>query len=320
MTNRTAGRSAAIICALLVSGTAQARPRPPHLLFFTRQVHHPHAAVTGKDGQPSVAGKVMEQLAADNGFRVTQSTDGRLFTPEGLAPFDGFIFYTIGDPTTAVAADGSPPMPPEGKQLLLDSVAKGKPFIGIHVASDTFLTPGNPFSDAGDQADPYVKMLGGEFIPHGAQQQGRAFCADPRWPGMSPGFCDTKDGVSLFEEWYSLKNYAKDIHVIMWLATWSLKNVGKDACYRRAPYPIAWSRLHGKGRVFYTALGHRDEVWASPAFRSMLAGGIKWATGAVKASIKPNLTAVTPYYYEIPPDERPPPKDAKAPGAKAPGP
>jgi hypothetical protein len=93
------------------------------------------------------------------------------------------------------------------------------------------------------------------------------------------------------------------MHVILWMGTWSLMNTGKDSVYRRPPYPLAWARMHGKGRVFYTALGHRDDVWASPMFQSMLVGGIKWATGAAQADLKPNLTAVTPFFAELPPND-----------------
>ncbi|MFN7162078.1 MAG: ThuA domain-containing protein [Fimbriimonadales bacterium] len=50
---------------------------------------------------------------------------------------------------------------------------------------------------------------------------------------------------------------------------------------------LAWCRDYGKGRVFYTALGHRLDVWQSEAYQRHLLGGIVWAlrlqeTGAVK--------------------------------------
>jgi hypothetical protein len=43
-------------------------------------------------------------------------------------------------------------------------------------------------------------------------------------------------------------------------------------------YPQAWYRTFDKGRSFYTALGHRDDIWSSdPVFRAHLVGGIRWA-------------------------------------------
>ena len=44
-------------------------------------------------------------------------------------------------------------------------------------------------------------------------------------------------------------------------------------------YPLAWCREYGEGRSFYTALGHRDDVWTNPKFQAHLLGGIKWALG-----------------------------------------
>jgi type 1 glutamine amidotransferase len=45
-------------------------------------------------------------------------------------------------------------------------------------------------------------------------------------------------------------------------------------------YPQAWTREYGKGRSFYTSLGHRDDIWSSdPVFRAHITGGIRWALG-----------------------------------------
>src|SRR5262249_3230214 len=160
---------------------------------------------------------------------------------------------------------------------------KGKGFVGTHCASDTF-------HGRGDTVDPYIQMLGGEFISHGSQQVAKAICVDSRFPG----FTVVKDGLELNEEWYSLKNFAPNLHVLLYQATWSLKNVGGNSVYRRAPFPSTWAHPYGKGRVFYTALGHREDVWTNPVFQSMLAGGIRWAAGDAKAEIRPNIKVVTP--------------------------
>jgi type 1 glutamine amidotransferase len=51
---------------------------------------------------------------------------------------------------------------------------------------------------------------------------------------------------------------------------------------------MAWCRDYGKGRVFYTALGHREEVWRDPRFQQMLVHAIKWATGEVPGDATPS--------------------------------
>lgn len=40
---------------------------------------------------------------------------------------------------------------------------------------------------------------------------------------------------------------------------------------------MAWTRTEGKGRIFYTSLGHREDVWTNPVWRQHLLGGMAWA-------------------------------------------
>ena len=289
--------------------------KPKQVLFFTKSSGYEHSVIKTQDGQPSLAHKALDELGAKHGFVVTHTKDGGVFTAEGIAKYDAFIFYTTGDLTTP-GNDKNPPMSAEGKAAFLEAITRGKGFVAMHAGADTFHSPGERFEASDEAADPYVKMLGGEFIKHGQQQKAKVVCADARFPG----FAECKDSFEMLEEWYSFKNFAQDLHVLHWLGTWSMKNTGNDSVYRRAPYPVTWARRHGKGRVFYTALGHRDEVWAHPLFRNLLTGAIKWATGLASASVKPNIAAVTPGFAELPPNDPPPPKPAAPTAAATPPP
>jgi uncharacterized protein len=73
-----------------------------------------------------------------------------------------------------------------------------------------------------------------------------------------------------------------------------------DSDYRRPPYPIAWVRKEGNGRVYFNAMGHRDDVWMSERFQQMLAGAIAWATGAEDAEVDANLFKVAPEAGVVP--------------------
>jgi type 1 glutamine amidotransferase len=307
----------AVIVLLLAApaALAESKAKPKRLLFFTKSSTHEHTnIIVGQpgDGQPSLAQRTLDELGQKHGFVITHSKDGGLFTPAGIAGYDGFIFYTSGDLTTP-GNDKHPPMSAEGKAAFIEAVAKGKAFVGIHPAADTFNTPGERFQLNGDATDPYIKMLGGEIINHGPPQPARLLCADPKFPG----FADCKDSFVLLDDWYSLKNFNKDLHVLLSVATWSMKNTGAESVYRRPPFPVSWARKHGKGRVFYTMLGHHPEVWASPQFQNMLVGGIRWATGLAPAALKPNIATVTPGFNELPPNDPPAKPTAAAPPAPA---
>lgn len=52
--------------------------------------------------------------------------------------------------------------------------------------------------------------------------------------------------------------------------------------------PIAWTTTFGKGRVFYTALGHDVEAMSAPGFSAMVTRGVAWASGAT--AVKPAAT------------------------------
>ena len=44
----------------------------------------------------------------------------------------------------------------------------------------------------------------------------------------------------------------------------------KGTTYERPNYPETWARMHGKGRVFYTSMGHREDVWENPMYQGLL--------------------------------------------------
>jgi len=240
---------------------------------------------------PGLAFRVLKELGARDNIEFTFSKDGSLFTPAYLAQFDAFLFYTSGDLTKA-GTDGNPPMTPAGKEALLQAVAAGKGFIGTHSASDTFHSPGGEaktghrFLADGANADPYIKMLGGEFIMHGQQQVSHLVVADPRFPGIIAVAPDNK----IFDEWYTLKDFSDDLHVLLVQDTTGMTGF----LYARPNYPSTWVHMYGRGRVFYTSLGHRDDMWTSALFQSVLVGGINWAVGRTDADLTPNIGQVAP--------------------------
>jgi type 1 glutamine amidotransferase len=256
------------------------------VLFFSRSQGYEHSVIARKGNAPSLAEETLQALLSPLGVRVVASKDGGLFTKEALSRFDAFVFFTTGD-LTKPGGDGNPPMSPDGKDAFLSLIKEGRGFVGIHSATDTFPSPGSR-TDPGPpaQVDPYVAMLGGEFIVHNAQQEARARVVDHKFPGMAA----LGESLSWTEEWYSLRNFAKDLHVLLVMETAGM--VGP--AYQRPPYPNTWARFHGKGPVFYTALGHREDVWANPLFKGLLTGGLLFALGLREAACPGNLAEVTP--------------------------
>jgi type 1 glutamine amidotransferase len=233
----------------------------------------------------------LSAVGKKHSFEIVVARDGRVFDGD-LAQYDAFLFFTTGDLTEA-GTDEMPPMSALGKQALLSAIREGKGFIGVHSASDTFHSKGNRFETQA-HPDPFIAMLGGEFISHGSQQEARVKVVDPKFPGL----LGSGEAFTIKEEWYSLKNFAKDIHVLLVLETDGMR--GSE--YKRPPFPLAWARKEGKGRVYYNAMGHRDDVWTSERFQEMLAGAVVWAADGTEAALVANMSQVTPQAWVMPPE------------------
>jgi type 1 glutamine amidotransferase len=253
------------------------------VLFFTKSSGFPHPVITRKGGELSLAERILTEIGKDHGFEVVASKDGRMFDPDKIGQWDAFAFETTGDLTTP-GTDKTNPMSADGKKAFLDAIQNGKGFVGMHCATDTF-------HSKGDEIDPYIKMIGGEFSAHDAQQVAKIQIVDEAFPGVR-GF--GSDYFELNDEWYAQKNLADDLHVILVQVTENMQGPN----YKRPSFPETWTRMHGKGRVFYTSMGHREDVWENPKYQGLLLGALGWATGKVEASVEPNVEKVTPGYKE----------------------
>jgi uncharacterized protein len=281
------------------TGTIRAARR--RILFFTKSASFQHSSIARKGEELSHAERVLTELGKQHSFEVVATKDGTVFDGD-LSSFDAFFFYTTGD-LTQKGTDGQPPMSAEGKRRLLEAVAGGKGFLASHCGSDTFHGKGDRRSEQpAAERDPYINMLGGEFISHGPQQKSRQVVCSPSFPGIE----GVGESFEMNEEWYSLKNFADDLHVILLQDTQGMQ--GED--YQRPPFPSTWARRHEKGRVFYTSMGHREDVWTNPVFQQILLGGIRWACGDAEHTIAPNLTEKAPGSRVMPPPRKDKPKPA----------
>jgi len=183
---------------------------------------------------------------------------------ESLQNYDGVVFAsTTGD------------LPIPDKQGFLDWIKAGHAFIAIHAGSDTFHGwPG------------YIDMLGGEFKRHGAQVSVDCINADPSNPATASL---PKVWTIQQEEIYQFKNYdPSKVHDLLYM-----EKHPEDGS--AGHFPVSWCKDYGAGKVFYTSLGHREDIidpnWTrdrknspeiSKAYDAHLLGGIEWALGLKK--------------------------------------
>jgi type 1 glutamine amidotransferase len=269
--------------AFPVGWTAAAEKRSQRILYFTRNVGYYHSVVRRGDKPLSHSEQILVELGKQNGIEIECTKDGGVFDGD-LDQYDAFAFYTNGD-LTLPNKEKEPPMTQKGKERFLQAINAGKGFVGFHSSCASWRTPGPKVANT-DTVDPYIEMLGGEFIAHGPQQKAKMRVTSPEFPGM--------DGLGrsfdLHEEWYALKNFQKDLHVILVQETEGMKG----ECYQRPAFPSTWARMQGKGRVFFTALAHREDVWEGETLAQIVLGGFSWVLGNVDAKIPANIDLVTP--------------------------
>jgi type 1 glutamine amidotransferase len=285
---RTAGAAVLVASSFPLHWAAAAEKKKQKVLYFTRSAGFEHDVVKLKNGKPSFTDRILTELGKRHGFDVVCTKDGRVFDSD-LDQYDAIAFYTSGVLTKPNEAK-TPPMSTKGKKKLLSAIAAGKGFVGFHSATDSFHSKG-PRNENQTKVDPYIAMLGGEFIVHGDQQEAIIRAASHKFPGVKQ-FGQVQ---KLKEEWYTLKNFAKDLHVILIEDNEGMKN----DCYQRPPFPMTWARMHKKGRVFYTSFGHRDDIWTNPLVQGIITGGLAWAMGNVKVDVTSNIDKVTPQASQL---------------------
>lgn len=271
-----------LIIGLLLAGLASAATaKPKKVLVVTVTKGFRHSSIP-------TAERILKELGERSGdFTVDYArTEDDLTTkmsPDGLKQYDGVIFAN----TT-----GTLPIP--DVNAFISWVRDGHAFMGMHSAADTF-------HGANGSVSPYTEMLDAEFRTHEAQVEVEAINEDPSHPATAP-FGKT---FTVFDEIYQMKNHDRaQCHLLLAL---DKHPNSKDPGY----YPISWCRNFGKGRVFYTSLGHREDVWdpdwkdrrnppdVARAYQKHILGGIEWALGLAQGSGEPqDLT------YRVDPEER----------------
>jgi type 1 glutamine amidotransferase len=200
-----------------------------------------------------VAEATLAALSRTSGlFTVTFCRTGdevrRELSPAALASLDAVVFAN----TT-----GNLGIPDLG--AFLGWIAAGHGFAGMHSASDTY-----------HDEPRYLEMLGNEFRTHGAESTVDAVVENASHPAVS----SLGTRFRIFDEIYKFTR-ANRGSVTMLLSLDRQPADGLPKAGQAADLPLAWAKSHGQGRVFYTALGHREDVWQNPVYQQHVLGGIR---------------------------------------------
>lgn len=254
----------ALLAALPALLSAQSQEKK-HILFLGGSTVYAHDAV-------SHAMYTMAKIGQESGlFDVRFRTETSLLSKKELKGnlknldyFDAVMFYTQGDL----------PLSDDQKADLMSFVRQdGKGILVAHSGTDSFR----------DTWPEYVEMTGGTFNHHPWHQKVRINLEDRSFPATKhfpPSF-------EVTDEIYQLKDYSRDkVRVLMTLDVNSVDLNAENVERTDKDFAMAWVKTWGKGRVFASVLGHREEVWDDPDIQKMWLEAARWVFGLTEGETR----------------------------------
>jgi uncharacterized protein len=238
------------LTALLLAVPAAAAPAGHGAILI-------YSGTTGYRHDSIPAGiQAVTAIAKRRGLSVVASEDPAVFSSAGLKRFRAIVLLSC---TTDPKNPASEWLVGDRRTALRNYVERGGGVLAIHAAADSHYHW--PW---------YGKLIGGRFARHPAgTPRGRVTVVAPANPavrGLPPSASPT-------DEWYYFDDYDPTSKLLVTLDPASIGE--KDV----NPNPVSWTRNVGRGRVFYTAMGHTTESYSDPWFLLHIADGLDWVLG-----------------------------------------
>jgi type 1 glutamine amidotransferase len=279
--NRFRGVRHSVVVALLflsaavLQAGAQAAPAPAarpvpagkvprHVLVIAQTHGFEH------DSVPDAMAAVYNMGKESGLWDTIMRTDTELLTKKDLVKNAKNLNYF--DAVVFASPTGELDLTDEQKAALLSFVHDdGKGYVGIHAAIDTLYN-----------WPEYGKMTGGYFDEHPwmtfnapIRNEGGDFPATRHFPAE----------FHKYDEIYQPKDWSRaDVNVLLSLDPSKLDYNNPRVHRTDHDFAVAWSKMYGKGRVFYSTLGHTTESWKDPDIRTMYFEAIKWSLGMTDGS------------------------------------
>jgi uncharacterized protein len=222
------------------------------VLYLTHSAGFRHGVLT-------LSEQVLREIGvASRAFELSVAGDASAVNQENLRDFDAIVFYTSGEL----------PLSDVQKEALLDFVHSGRGFTGIHSATDTLYN-----------WPEYGELIGGYFDGHPWHQEVAIETENPAHPATR----HLTRPFRITDEIYQFRSFVRErVHGLLRLDNGSVSLNVPGVNRTDGDFALAWTRQFGSGRVFYTALGHREEVWQDKRFQQHLLNGIRWTMRDVR--------------------------------------
>jgi type 1 glutamine amidotransferase/sugar phosphate isomerase/epimerase len=249
--------------------------KPRKLLIFDLNVGYPgHRAI-------AYANWAFEQMGRRTGaFTTVLSRDPAVFEPERLKEFDAvFLNSTVGNLFEDARL----------RQSLEQFVYSGGGLMGVHGTTVAFIR----WSDGRDDWPEFGAMLGGRGAAHRAADEHVFVKLDSPDHPLNRAF-GGKD-FDYRDEFFRVQTppYSRDRQRILFSIDTDktdLTRDGKPVRPERADndYALAWVRSHGRGRVFYSTIGHNPAVFWDSTMLQFYLDAAQFVLGDLPASTIPS--------------------------------
>lgn len=229
----------------------------------------------------------MKTLGTKTGaFEPVVSQDVASFLPENLKRFDAIVLANASGPWITPSDEAMTKLKDHGKdkaaveqvlrKSLLDWLNGGGGLMGFH-----FAVGGN------GHWPEFKEILGAGYSGHPWNEEIGVEVEEPAHP-LAAAF-QGKKGFRVADEIFQFtKPYTRDkLRVLLSIDT-RTTNMGVKWIDRPDnDFALAWVKSYGQGRVFYTAIGHRTEIFLDPVLLQFYLDGIQFAAGDLPAPTAP---------------------------------
>ena len=245
-----------LVLSLAAVSAAETTVATKAVLVFSKTLGYRHDSISN-----GIA--AIRELGKAHGFEVAATEDSEKITTANLGRFQAVVFLSVtGDVLNA-----------EQERALREYVEGGGGFAAIH---------GSVFGPLAceDQWRWYGDLFCCAFSTHSAVVPALVHIEDPSHPANAglPARWERSD------EWYNFTGTPRGKALVLATVDEATYNGGKMG----ADHPITWCRKVGKGRMWYTAMGHTPESFAEPLFRRQILNGIQLAAGWTAGEFAPN--------------------------------
>ena len=206
--------------------------------------------------------KMLGELAADNGWRFFHTENGAVFTPENLQRFRLIVLnHKSGTVWTK-----------EQRRALKNFVEEGGTLLAQHAAG----------GDQGYDWPWYLEqVLRAQFVDHPMTQhiQPATLIVEDR---SHPATAHLGVVWQRSDEWYNFAASPRGNTQV--LVSIDEATYDPEKSPMGADHPMVWWHRVGKGRVFYSALGHTSESYSEQDFRAFIQGAIIWGLDIPKTN------------------------------------